>query len=53
MTRELALSLFLGTCLLLAILLITQVITPVVSGIIFSLALVVFGGLSNGFRKRS
>ncbi len=51
MTRNLALSLFLGTCILLAILLITRVITPLVSGIIFAAALVLFGGLSGGFRK--
>jgi hypothetical protein len=51
MTRKLALSLFLGTCILLAILLITRVITPLVSGIIFAVALVLFGGLSRGFRK--
>jgi hypothetical protein len=53
MDRKLALSLFLATCVLLAILLILQVINTLMSGIIFALALILFGGLSRGFRKDS
>lgn len=41
---------FLVICILLAILLFTKTITSIVSGIIFALALVVLGILSNGFR---
>ena len=51
MDRKLALGLFLATCIILAILLITQAITPIVGGILFAIALVVLGGLSRGFRK--
>ena len=53
MDRKFALGLFLATCIILAILLITQVITPTVSGVLFAIALVVFGGLSRGFRKEN
>ncbi len=42
---------FLITCVILAILLLTQVFTFIVSGIIFAVALVVFGVPSNGFRR--
>jgi len=42
---------FVGTCLILAILMLTQVLTPIVGGIIFVVALVTFGAPSNGFRK--
>jgi membrane glycosyltransferase len=51
MDRKLALGLFLATCIILAILLIMQIIGPVVSSLIFAVALVLFGGLSRGFRK--
>ncbi len=46
MSRDLALGLFLGACVLLAILLITRIITPLIGGIVFAVALVLFGGLS-------
>ena len=42
---------FVGACLIVAILMLTQVVTLIVGGIIFAVALAVFGGLSNGFRK--
>jgi hypothetical protein len=42
---------FLGACLILAILLLMQVLTPIVGGIIFAVALVAFGVPSNSFRK--
>jgi hypothetical protein len=45
------LGLFLATCIVLAILLITRLITPLVNGLIFAIALILFGGLSRGFRK--
>lgn len=43
--------LFLGVCIILAILLLTKTITMIVSGAIFAVALVIFGSLSRGFRK--
>jgi len=52
MNRRHAAFIFLGVCLVLAALLLLQIITPIVSGAIFALALVVFGGLSKGFRKK-
>jgi hypothetical protein len=52
MSRNLALGLFLTTCLVLAVLLITHTIKPLVSGSIFAVALVLFGGLSRGFKGR-
>ena len=53
MDRKLALGLFLATCLILAILLMMQIISPLISGIIFAIALILFGGLSRGFRKEN
>ncbi len=44
--------LFLGVCLILAVLLLTRTITPLVSGTVFAAALVVFGGLSRGFGRQ-
>jgi len=44
---------FLVICILLAILLLTKTITSITSGIIFAIALVVLGILSNGFRKNN
>lgn len=43
---------FLGVCVVLAILLIADVITPVLSGGVFAIALVSFGLLSRGFRRQ-
>ncbi len=42
---------FLGICLILAALLLTKAITPLVSGSVFAAALVILGGMSRGFRK--
>ncbi len=50
MSKNLALGLFLGVCLVLVVLLLTHSITPVASGAVFALALVLLGGLSRGFR---
>ncbi len=44
--------LFLGICVLLAILLLAGAISPVVSGALFAAALVVLGGFSGGFRRK-
>jgi hypothetical protein len=52
MNRRKAGIFFLGTCLILAMLLLTQVVTPIVGAFIFAVALVAFGVPSNGFRKR-
>lgn len=43
---------FLGICVILAALLLTRTITPVQSGTVFAIALVLLGGLSGGFRKK-
>lgn len=45
--------LFLGVCLTLAALLVMDVITPIISGAVFAVALVILGGASRGFRKHS
>ncbi|MFQ6612795.1 MAG: hypothetical protein ACE5D2_06800 [Fidelibacterota bacterium] len=42
---------FLGICVILAILLMIGMVTPVISGSIFALALVFLGVLSNGFAR--
>jgi len=51
MDRKLAAAIFLGICVVLAILLLVRAVTPLVSGIIFATALVLLGLLSWGFRK--
>ena len=51
MKRQTAVFLFLGVCILLAALLIAGEISPLVSGAVFAVALVLFGGLSRGFRR--
>ncbi len=43
---------FLAICLVLAFLLLTGIISFETSGIVFALALVVFGVLSRGFRNK-
>jgi uncharacterized membrane protein len=52
MSRNLALGLFFTTCLVLAVLLLTRSITPLASGSVFAVALILCGGLSRGFRGR-
>ena len=51
MNRKKAGIFFLGTCLILAILLLTQVLAPTMGAVIFAVALVVSGVTSNGIRK--
>jgi hypothetical protein len=50
MKRTIAVTFFLGVCLILALLLLAKTITPIVSGFIFAFALMIFGGSSRGFR---
>jgi hypothetical protein len=52
MKNKTASTIFLFICVALAVLLIAQTITPVLSGIIFAVALIIFGGFSKGFRKK-
>jgi len=49
MNRTFAGIFFLGICVVLALLLLTGTISPLVSGSVFALALIVAGGLSRGF----
>jgi len=51
MDRKLAVFIFIGICIVLAILLLVGAITPLVSGVIFAVALVLLGLLSWGFKK--
>ncbi len=53
MDRKIAVGIFLGVCILLAVLLLANAITPLVSGAIFAIALVLLGGFSKGFRKQT
>ena len=50
MKKKTAALSFLSICVSLAILLMFEIITPPVSGIIFALALLLFGSASRGFR---
>jgi hypothetical protein len=43
---------FLGVCMILAVLLLVKAITPFESGTAFAVALILLGGLSAGFRKK-
>ncbi len=43
---------FLGICMILAVLLLAKAITPIQSGTVFAIALVFLGGFSGGFRKK-
>lgn len=52
MDRRTAGMIFLGTCLTLAVLLLTRTITPITSGWAFAVALALLGGASRGFRRR-
>lgn len=52
MNGKVAGFLFLGICIVLAILLITKIISPLISGSIFAIALVLLGGISRGVKKK-
>lgn len=43
---------FLGICVILAVLLLAKTITSFASGIVFAIALVLLGVLSDGFRRK-
>ena len=51
MKKKTAVVSFLGICIVLAVLLLTDIITPFFGGCVFAVALVVVGGVSRGFRK--
>lgn len=51
MNKKSASLVFLAVCLMLAILLLTKTITPMVSGSVFAVALVTLGLMSRGFRN--
>ncbi len=51
MSGQTAGLLFVGVCIVLAILLLTSSVSFVLSGCIFAVALVLLGGLSRGFRR--
>jgi len=52
MTGKIARIMFLGICVILAVLLLSKTITPIQSGTVFAIALVLLGGFSGGFRKK-
>ena len=52
MNGKTATIIFVGVCIVLAILLLFGVISPLVSGSVFAIALVLLGGISGGFRKQ-
>ncbi len=51
MKRKQAALIFLGVCVILAILLLKQLITPIAGSILFAIGLALFGILSRGFSK--
>ena len=50
MNKKIASVSFLSICLILAVFLLTKIITSTLSGIVFAIAVVLFGSLSKGFR---
>jgi len=53
MNKNNATLLFLGACIVLAVLLLTDTITSPVAGLLFAGLLMLFGLLSRGFTRRS
>ena len=51
MSKKTAGFVFLGICIVLAILLLAHSIKPTIDGVLFTLALVILGTLSKGFRR--
>jgi hypothetical protein len=51
MSRNLAVLLFFGTCVILGTLVLFNIISSMVGAIVFAIALVAFGLLSRGFKK--
>ena len=52
MDRSIAAVVFLAVCIVLALLLLSGTISPIISGVVFAVALVILGVLSRGFRYR-
>ena len=52
MDRKIAVIVLLAVCVVLALLLLSGVIAPIVGALLFAVALVVLGVLSGGFRKQ-
>jgi hypothetical protein len=52
MNRKTAAFIFVGICVVLAVLLLFGIIGPMVGGSVFAIALVLLGGASSGFRKQ-
>ncbi len=52
MNGKQAAFIFVGVCVLLAVLLLFGVVGPLVSGSVFAVSLVLLGGISGGFRKQ-
>lgn len=52
MNKNIAAMVFLAVCIVLALLLLSGTISPLVSGAVFAVALVVLGFLSGGFRHQ-
>jgi len=53
MDGKIAVILLVNICVILAVLLLIQAVTPLISGVIFAIVLVTLGVLSKGFRRRS
>jgi hypothetical protein len=53
MSGRLALGLFIATCITLAVVLLVGAIKPLDAGAVLAIALILFGGLSRGFRQPS
>ena len=53
MDGKIAVILLVNICVILAVLLLIQAITPLVGGVVFAVVLVTLGSLSKGFRRRS
>lgn len=51
MSRNTAVLLFFGTCVVIGILVLFNIITSMIGVIIFAVALVTFGLLSRGYKK--
>lgn len=51
MNGRIAGLLFLAVCLVIAVLLLTRTISPLLSSLVFAGALLILGGRSRGFRK--
>jgi hypothetical protein len=52
MNGKQAAFIFVGVCVLLAILLLAGVVGPLTSGSVFAIALVLLGGISGWFKKQ-